>query len=477
MGKVVPFSASVLLLLGACTPPPQPPTASASAGATLSLAPGAGVTRGDLLVYWLMPGEAERDMADPARWNIGSMLAARHALDRVMARAHVDLAKTPRLPIAVTAPPGALVFALLVTHGGAFNSLLEPAAGDWLGAAPVGNDVVLAPIGPGKPRREPCSGERDHLEVIDAPEVAGSIGNDTRRRICVHLPAGYAATSGRRYPVVYVLRGFGGSDSGGSIGMIFRAADELPAERQAIFVGVNIATKAGASYLTRSPLSGDFDAFLTTTVPTFVDRSYATIPTAAARGLIGQSTGGFDVVSLALRHSDRFNVVAESSADGLDFASWMLRPDGRGLAPFPLAVLRLEDAVGPPGQMSSYAADWSPDPKARWGFRWPADPATGELVESVWKQWLANSPSELVKDPAILAGARARLSGKLLIAAGTADDFDLHEPSRRFSEQLNALGVVTVFASDAGDHGGTMDRKRTLVRFAAEHLTAARPAP
>ena len=474
MGKVLPFGA-LIFLLGACTPQPlAPPFAT---GPAVSLGQAAGVTHGDLLVYWLMPGEAARDKTDPARWNIGSMLAARHALDRVVARPNVDLAQTPRLPIAIEAPPGALVFALLVTHGGAFNSLLEPAPGDWLGAAPVGKDVVLAPIGPGKPRREPCNGERDRLEVIDAPEVAGSIGNDTRRRICVHLPTGYSPTSGRRYPVVYVLPGFGGADSGGSIGLIFRAADELPAERQAIFVGVNIATKHGASYLVRSPLSGDFDAFLTTTVPAFVDRTYATIPTAAARGLIGQSTGGFDVVSLALRHSDRFNVVAESSADGLDFASWMLRPDGRTLAPFPLAVLRLEEAVGPPGQMASYAADWSPDPKARWGFRWPADPKTGELVEGVWKQWLANSPSELVKDPAILAGARERLSGKLLIAAGTADDFDLHEPSRRFSEQLNALGVVTVFASDAGDHGGTIDRKRTLVRFAAEHLTPPKPAP
>jgi len=475
MAKVLPFAA-LILLLGACAPPAPARSAGAS-GPAISLATAPGSTHGDLLVYWLMPGEAERDKADPARWNIGSMLAARHALDRVVARTNVDLAKTPRLPVTVDAPAGALVFALLVTHGGAFNSLLEPAPGDWLGAAPVGKDIVLAPIGPAKPRREQCSGERDRLEVIDAPEVAGSIGNDTHRRICVHLPAGYSATSGRRYPVVYVLPGFGGADSGGSVAKVDGAADELPPERQAIFVGVNIGTKHGASYLVRSPLSGDFDTFLTTTVPTFVDRTYATIPTAAARGLIGQSTGGFDVVSLALRHSDRFNVVAESSADGLDFASWMLRPDGRGLAPFPLAVLRLEDAVGPPGQMSSYAADWSPDPKARWGFRWPADPRTGDLVESVWKQWLANSPSELVKDPVILAGARERLSGKLLIAAGTADDFDLHEPSRRFSEQLNALGVVTVFASDTGDHGGTMDRKRTLVRFAVDHLTPAKPAP
>ena len=149
----------------------------------------------------------------------------------------------------------------------------------------------------------------------------------------------------------------------------------------------------------------------------------------------------------------------------------MLTPDGTKVAPFALSVLRLEDAVGPPGQMSSYAADWSPDPSARWGFRWPADPATGALVPDVWKKWLAQSPSELVKDPTILANAKKHLSGKILLASGTADDFDLYEPAKRFSEQLTALGVTNVFASDAGDHSGPIERKRTLVRFAAEHLS------
>jgi len=175
-------------------------------------------------------------------------------------------------------------------------------------------------------------------------------------------------------------------------------------------------------------------------------------------------------VSLALRHSDRFEVVAESSADALDLASWMLAPDGRHLARLPLDLLRLEAAFGPPGQMSSYAADWSPDPSKQWGFSWPADPATGIIDSAVWARWLSQSPSELIKQPAILAAARAHLSGKLLFAAGTHDDFELYAPAKRFSEQLTAAGVTNELYTDEGDHGGPFERKRRLVRFALDHL-------
>ena len=428
---------------------------------------------GNLAVYWLLPGEVHRDPRDPSRWGLRSMRAARNVLSRTLAFA--DVRPNKRISFRLKAPSDAMVFALLDVHGRIFDTLLDGAApGDWSAAAEDAGrtgraDLVLTKRGTAAPTKERCNGPRDHLEVIDAPEVAGTVGNDTHRRLCVHLPDGYDAESTRRYPVVYVLPGFSGQDSGGSIELVFRSADEASDERRAIFVGVNIATKHGASYLVDSPLSGNFDKFLTEIVPAFIDGAYRTRP--SARALIGQSTGGFDVVSLALRHSDRFGVAAESSADGLDFGSWLLRADGRHLSSLAHELLRLEDAFGPPGQMASYAADWSPDPTARRGYLWPASPISGELIPDVWQRWLSHSPSELIKDPKILDGARHRLSGNLYLTAGLNDDFDLYAPAKRFSEALSAAGVSNQFVVDDEDHAGSIQRKRKMVTFVLERLS------
>ena len=426
--------------------------------------------KGNLAVYWMLPNEVRQD-ADKTRWSATSMRAIRNLTSRVLAFPNIDLAMTTKVDFHISAPRDALLFALLDTHQRTFNALIDGTlSGDWIGVALSDGtndrrDILLSPVTATAVHKEQCAGPRDRLEVIDAPEVAGSIGNETKRRLCVHLPSDYETNAGRRYPVVYVLPGFSGNDSGGSVGLVFQAADEAPSERQAIFVGVNIATKFAVSYLVKSPLSGDFDSFLSERVTAFIDGKYRTIAEATSRGLIGQSTGGLGVISLALRHSDRFGIVAVSSSDALDFASWMLLPDGRHIVPLALDLLRLDDAFGPPGQMASYAADWSPDPKSRWGVRWPANPSTGEIIAEVWQRWLKQSPSELIKDPVILNAARERLSGKIYLAAGTADDFDLFAPTKLFSEELLAAGVNNRFVPDGENHGGSIVRKRGMVSF------------
>ena len=452
-------------------------TELASLRGAVSLRASGAPPTGNLIVYWMSPSEVRQEEHGGTQWSFTSMRAIRSLLLRAVPFASIDFARTPKIDFHFDAPPDAIVFALLDTHHQGVSALLDGASrGDWFGVAQrdasrLGRaDVFLSPVATTAVSKEQCSGPRDRLEVIDAPEVAGSIGNDTKRRLCVHLPVDYEASRERRYPVVYVLPGYSGNDSGGSVALVFRAGDERPVDRQTIFVGVNIATKHGASYLVASPLSGDFDKFLSTTVPAFIDQHYRTIARAAARGLIGQSTGGFGVVSLALRHSDRFGVVAESSADGLDLASWMLEPDGRHVTSFARSLLRLEDTLGPPGQMASYAADWSPDAKAHWGYRWPANPSSGEIVDEVWRRWLSHSPSELIKEPSILASARAHLSGKIYLAVGIADDFDLYPPAKRFSEELLAAGVANQLATDGEDHGGTIARKRGLVAFTLDRL-------
>src|SRR5262249_16905991 len=119
---------------------------------------------------------------------------------------------------AFTVHPGrgkiALVATVDVSHvglesllGGGDGTLSGTSTGFDAGDAAV--DAPAIPVGgrPARKRSEVCEGERLALEHIEAPEVAGSIGNPTSRRACVRLPVGYAEHPGRRYPVIYALPG------------------------------------------------------------------------------------------------------------------------------------------------------------------------------------------------------------------------------------------------------------------------------
>lgn len=131
-----------------------------------------------------------------------------------------------------------------------------------------------------------------------------------------------------------------------------------------------------------------------------------------------------------------------------------------------LAMMRADDAFGPPGQMASYAADWSPD--ARGGFVWPARLDTGEIVPEAWERWMRASPMALLADPALRDAAPIRLSRRIYIASSPSDEALLFEPARRFSEALTREGIAHTFATDDNGHFPDERRVREMVAFALD---------
>ncbi|MCA9522010.1 MAG: hypothetical protein KC609_13600 [Myxococcales bacterium] len=375
-------------------------------------------------------------------------------------------------------------------------ALLGGHTGYWLGRSPLVDvgprrlgplDVVVAPNPstrpkaprrPRGPRRERCAGPRFELLIVDAPYVRGRVGNRTRRRLCAYLPPSYAERPERRYPVVYLFPGFGSTDlrylSGPShLGPI---ADQLT--REVILVGVDSHTVTGSSYFVDSPQNGSWGRFVRDAVA-HVDRSLRTIPLASARAVLGQSTGGFNAVSLALRFPDLFAALGASAPDGLDLEGWLseIRGGTRYLRQPWLAWLRLEDALARPsyqqeGQMISYAMSWSP-PSAS-GLRWPASLRTGRVDPVVWRRWLEHSPIRMLERSEILRGLRQILAGRIVIAVGRDDEFGLLPPARRFSQRLRELRVAHRFHAMPGRHGDADPRLRMELRFLADRLDPAR---
>ncbi len=141
---------------------------------------------------------------------------------------------------------------------------------------------------------------------------------DEVRHYTVYLPPGYDADPERRYPVVYVLHGMGGSDRdfferGGLARQLdtLIAAGEVPA---LIAVGPDGDSGYWVNHLDRPTRKGRrFGDYVALDLVAEVDARFRTRPDRAHRALAGVSMGGFGAVSLALTHPDRFGAAASLS--------------------------------------------------------------------------------------------------------------------------------------------------------------------
>lgn len=260
----------------------------------------------------------------------------------------------------------------------------------------------------------------------------------------------------QRLPVVYMLSGLAGDDTNrfgwsGFVDMV----DAIAAEsgRGTIYIGVDSRAPMGSIYPTEARTKAwlDWVAYdLSAAAQGKLGASHS------EDALIGQSTGGFNAVSVGLLRPGAFRVIAASAPDALDLEAWLL--DGQRVRPEWLAWMRLEDGVGGAGQMVSYAAAWSPDGKAM-----PADLHTGALRKDVLDAWLAHSPLRLL-DSARGQDALRRLEGRLYIAVADNDDFGLAPPARRFAAKLDALGIAHHLLIDDHGHFGLDARLPSLMR-------------
>lgn len=308
--------------------------------------------------------------------------------------------------------------------------------------------------------QERCVGERLQLVVLDAPEVRGQLGSETQRRFCVMLPPSYLEQGERRYPVVYLLPGFGGTDTQYLHLAAARDAISASSGEEVILVGVDGRTAFGATYFIDTDIAGHWSRMLLRAVVE-IDRRFRTHPGARTRGLLGHSTGGFNAISLVLRHSDVFGAAGASSPDGLDLERWLFE-EGR-TRPLWLTWSRLENQLGGPGQMLSYAVQFGDTQ------RWPFDLVTGSRAE-VWETWRRQSPLVLLEE--LPDASRRGLDDRIFIEVGRRDAFDLHAPAEAFHQRLLQLGIEHEFvASDAGHFDGSRERRERALSYLIPRLS------
>lgn len=151
----------------------------------------------------------------------------------------------------------------------------------------------------------------------------------------VITPDDYA--TGKDYPVIYLLHGFGGNYADwASAG---RGIDKLSDQYHILFV----CPDGARSWYFDSPVNENlkYDTYISSELVKWVDQKYKTIKDRSGRGITGLSMGGHGALSLAFRHQDVYGV-AGSMSGGVD------------IRPFP----NNWDLSGCLGKYADYPENW-----------------------------------------------------------------------------------------------------------------------
>jgi enterochelin esterase-like enzyme len=156
-----------------------------------------------------------------------------------------------------------------------------------------------------------------HLVRIAAPTL-----EDPSRSVRVYLPPSYDREDARdrRYPVVYLLHGWPGSDDNWPHqGRAAATLDSLSVRGEIPELIAIMPNGHGVGMLGRSLWLNSFDGrsrmedFVAGDLVNWVDSTYRTIPDAGHRAVVGLSDGGTGAFNLLMQHRDRFSAAASLS--------------------------------------------------------------------------------------------------------------------------------------------------------------------
>ncbi len=294
-------------------------------------------------------------------------------------------------------------------------------------------------------------GSIEHIKV-HGKSLEGNLENDSPdREVAVYLPPGYATNKSRRYPVLYLLHGYGRTIStwvpfidlpGGADRDIANGT-----AKEMIIVMPDANTAYGGSMYSSSPTTGDWEGYITHDLVSYIDSHYRTIATRESRGLAGHSMGGYGVWRIAMKHPEMYAAIYALSPCCL-----MNNPrppaQNRPAMPRPAAAARPNpesESEHPVNIPYGEAAAWSPDPKnPPLYFDLPVK--DGVFNADAAAKWVANSPAAMISQ--YIPNIRKYKS--------IAMDVGLQDPLLKSIEDFNAsldrLNITHSFETFEGNH-------------------------
>jgi S-formylglutathione hydrolase FrmB len=282
-------------------------------------------------------------------------------------------------------------------------------------------------------------------------------GDTPDRPMLVYLPASYASSPTKRYPVVYLLHGFGGNErTFVTLGHVPAAMDTLVASgavREMIIVMPSARNVFDGSFYTNSSSAGNWDDFIAKELVQYIDRKYRTIARPESRGLGGHSMGGYGTLAVGMRHAgDVYGALYALSACCTSVSRTPGRSEGMwdslATLPSPAAAARLQFI---PKVMLALSAAFSPNPSAPplyVSLPFTRRDGAMRLVDSVYEKWVSDAPLDMIPSH---AASLKRLQG-LTFDVGLSDQLVPPASLMRVDSALTKAGVAHTFETYDGDH-------------------------
>ena len=344
----------------------------------------------------------------------------------------------------------------------------------WSNHALIGLACVLfvsfASQAPAQTSAPVKKGSVEKVSVHGAALQGNLEGDSPDRDVFIYLPPSYATNRNQRYPVVYLLHGYGLT---GERWMTFTnlavAADKNIAAgtmREMILVNPDAFTKYSGSMYSASPTTGDWESYVADDLVSYVDSHYRTLANRMSRGLGGHSMGGYGTIRIGMKRPDVFSSLYIMSACCLmnnPFPAGNRGAGARAAAPpdrsgAPGAAAPGQRGEGPRGAgqggrgrggfgnvQAALAAAFSPNPKNPPDF-FDNPTKDGELQPLVVAKWAANSPLAMIDQYVTNLKKYHAIMGEV----GTQDG--LAAANRQMDQIFTDFGVTHTFETYEGDH-------------------------
>lgn len=317
--------------------------------------------------------------------------------------------------------------------------------------------------------------ERVKLVDIESKLLSEFHRRSVRLRAGVVLPKSFTTEPTKRYPVLYVIPGFGGTHFG-AIGAASRNPTDI-AGIEMLYVVLDPACRLGHHAFADSENNGPCGQALIAELIPHIEKQFRVLREPTARFLTGHSSGGWSSLWLQVSYPDLFGGVWSTSPDPVDFRDFQrinLYREGENMftdrdgKPRPIArregkVLLsykpfsdMEVVMGHGGQLASFEAAFSPRgpngmPKKLW------DRVTGTIDLEVVKNWEKYDIRQMLERNWQTLGPK--LAGKIHVYMGGEDTFYLEGATTLLKESLAKLGsdaVIEIFPGK--DHGNLVDK-------------------
>jgi enterochelin esterase-like enzyme len=310
--------------------------------------------------------------------------------------------------------------------------------------------------------------------VFTSEALKNNAGENANPKVSVYLPPAYE-TSGKRYPVIYYLHGFTGTDSiYAQMKSVLDQAIQKQKIRPFILVQADHNTLFQGSFYSNSSLIGNYEDFEAKELVAYIDDHYRTLATKNSRGIGGHSMGGYGAIKLGLLHPDVFSTIYGMTPGLMAFVK-EFGPNSDSFKE--LQNIKTVEELRKtyyPKVLVAVGRAWSPNPNNPPFFCDMPFTFVGDSMvvnQEVLNLWHKNMPVEMLND--LADNARQLKALKLDWGRNDAPRFPLQ--NMMFSQKLENLGINHYAEEYIGTHGNKIwsDDGRvlnSLLPFFNDHL-------